>query len=206
MTSDVIHTIEVPAEGRGLVNLDQYKYLLNPLKKSRIASRSVQGKQLSYLEAWDVKAHLTRIFGFGNWDLRMLDYHHVGTREYKSQQDKPMIEVVYAVRMELAVRDNKGREICRHAEAAVGSNSGPDYLLGDTHDNALKTAASDATKRCAINLGTQFGLSLYDNGATSDVVKTTLVYPEGYEKPEVPAETQAALEKSLGAKPVEEKS
>lgn len=39
---------------------------------------------------------------------------------------------------------------------------------------AIKTAESDALKRAAINLGTQFGLSLYDNGSMKDVVGKTL--------------------------------
>jgi hypothetical protein len=39
---------------------------------------------------------------------------------------------------------------------------------------AIKTAESDALKRAAINLGTQFGLSLYNNGSPKDVVGTTL--------------------------------
>jgi hypothetical protein len=39
---------------------------------------------------------------------------------------------------------------------------------------AIKTAESDALKRAAINLGTQFGLSLYNNGATADVIGKTL--------------------------------
>ena len=39
---------------------------------------------------------------------------------------------------------------------------------------AVKTAESDALKRAAINLGTQFGLSLYNNGSLKDVVGATL--------------------------------
>jgi hypothetical protein len=39
---------------------------------------------------------------------------------------------------------------------------------------AIKTAESDALKRAAINLGTQFGLSLYNNGSMRDVVVQTL--------------------------------
>lgn len=39
---------------------------------------------------------------------------------------------------------------------------------------AVKTAESDALKRAAINLGTQFGLSLYNDGSLADVVHTTL--------------------------------
>ena len=39
---------------------------------------------------------------------------------------------------------------------------------------AVKTAESDALKRAAINLGDQFGLSLYNNGSTAPVVTQTL--------------------------------
>jgi hypothetical protein len=43
---------------------------------------------------------------------------------------------------------------------------------------AIKTAESDALKRAAINIGDQFGLSLYNNGSTTPVVVKTLVAPE----------------------------
>ena len=39
---------------------------------------------------------------------------------------------------------------------------------------AVKTAESDAFKRAAINLGDQFGLSLYNNGSLKPVVGRTL--------------------------------
>jgi len=55
---------------------------------------------------------------------------------------------------------------------AAATQVGP--VLGDTADFALKTAASDAMKRCATNLGTQFGLSLYASGATRDQVRFTV--------------------------------
>jgi recombination DNA repair RAD52 pathway protein len=189
------------------ISAKQYETLMRPLNKARIEKRSQGGKQLSYLAAWDVKAHLTRIFGFGNWDLEMLDYHHVETRAYQSQNDKEMVEVIYAARMQLTIKDPEGFTLARYSEGAVGSASGPATMLGEHHDNALKTAASDALKRCAINLGSQFGLSLYDQGSTVEVIKATLVTPEGYEKPkeELTPEQQAALEKSLGAKPIDEK-
>lgn len=180
---------------------EQYAYLLNPLRKTRIAKRSQGGKQLSYLEAWDVKAHLTRIFGFGNWDSEVVDYGHVATREY-ANSGKDMVEVIYRARVQLTIRDQYGNDLCRHSEVAVGSTSGPANMLGEHHDNAVKTAASDALKRCAINLGTQFGLSLYDNGNTSDVVRQTLVKPVGYTEPEPTEEDKAAvaaIEQRIGA-------
>jgi recombination DNA repair RAD52 pathway protein len=185
---------------RGQISPEQYDVLMSPIKGTRIATRKQSGKSLSYLEAWDVKAHLTRLFGFGNWDLETLDQYHVGTREYLSKDDKPMVEVIWFAKVRLVVRDENGGEIARYAESAVGSTSGPDYLLGEHHDNAVKTAASDALKRCAINLGTQFGLSLYDNGNRNDVVRMTVVKPRGHE-PKDPAtdEQVKQLQDSLGA-------
>jgi recombination DNA repair RAD52 pathway protein len=148
-----------------------------------------------------VKAHLIRVFGFANFDSDTIHEELVGIREYKSQQDKPMVEVIYRARHRLVIRDQWGNQLATYTEGAVGSASGPDYTLADLHDNALKTAASDALKRCAINLGTQFGLSLYDDGNTQDVVKGLYVG----EQPEDTGPTdeqKAALEASLGAKQV----
>ena len=63
-----------------------------------------------------------------------------------------------------------------YTEAAVGSATLPQR--GEAHDMAVKTAESDALKRAAINLGDQFGLSLYNNGAVAPVVVKTLVEAE----------------------------
>jgi recombination DNA repair RAD52 pathway protein len=186
---------------------EQYRYLMNPLRSTRVAKRRQGGKELSYLEAWDIKAHLTRIFGFGNWDSEMLEYRHVTDRPYINQNNNnEMVEVIYTCRVRLTIRDAEGSMLCEHTEAAAGSASGPMSMLGDHHDNALKSAASDALKRCAINLGTQFGLSLYDNGNTGDVIRQTLVKPAGVEdaKPEVTETQEAMLAQSLGATPVDE--
>jgi recombination DNA repair RAD52 pathway protein len=102
------------------------------------------------------------------------------------------------------IRDANGNELARYCEAAAGSASGPATMLGDHHDNALKTAASDALKRCAINLGTQFGLGLYDKGSTAEVVMGTLVKPEGVKtEKEVTEEQIENLQKTLGAQVLE---
>lgn len=181
---------------------EQYDTLRRPLNGSRVAKRSQGGKQLSYLESWDVRAHLIRVFGYGNFDIETLDAYLVGTREYATQGENPkqMVEVSWYAKIQLTIADERGEKMCRYSESAVGSTSGPASMVGEHHDNAVKTAASDALKRCAINLGTQFGLSLYDDGSTRDVVRGTLVKPEGYAEPE-PAEDQVeAMKRSLGAK------
>jgi recombination DNA repair RAD52 pathway protein len=56
-----------------------------------------------------------------------------------------------------------------YTETAAASQTGPD--VGEVTDFAIKTAESDALKRAATYLGTQFGLSLYDSGTNIDVVR-----------------------------------
>lgn len=173
---------------------------MRDLRPERVATRSQGGKTLSYLEAWDVRSHLIRVFGFCNFDVEVLEYDHITTREYETKDNKPMVEVVYSARVRLTLRDEDGGHLATYSEAAVGSTSGPPNMLGEHHDNSVKTAASDALKRCCINLGTQFGLSLYDDGSRRDVVKMTLV-PGGQATPQVvPTEDQAkVLAEALGA-------
>lgn len=166
----------------------QYETLARPINSTRIAKRQQGGKTLSYLESFEVRAHLIRMFGYTNFDVELLDYRFVREREYMStprndnDTAKPMVEVIYTAHVRLTIRDPHGDLLATYAEGAGGSASGPLGMLGEHHDNALKTAESDALKRCAINLGNQFGLSLYDEGSTRDVVKGTLVRPEAEEK------------------------
>jgi recombination DNA repair RAD52 pathway protein len=201
--SDNEHVLDIE---RGTITKDQYAYLLNRLRGDRVAQRKLGNKNFSYLEAWDVRAHLSRIFGFGNWDGEVTEAKLLGTYNYESrgQQPVPMVEVMWQVTFRLVIRDPQGREVARYTETAVGSaTKGADGAgLGDIHDNAVKSGTSDALKRCAINLGTQFGLSLYDNGNLNDVVRRTLVRPEGTPDPDAPSqEAQEALRDRLGASP-----
>lgn len=183
----------------------QFETLRRPLNSSRVAKRSQSGKQLSYLESWDVRAHLVRVFGYGNFDIEVRDTLPLDVREYKSNDDKPMAEAVWFAKVRLTVRGIDGERLCRYTESAVGSASAPASMLAESHDNAVKTAASDALKRCAINLGTQFGLSLYDSGTTADVVKNTIAPPPGVEPdadPPLSPEQVENLRNTLGAEPV----
>jgi recombination DNA repair RAD52 pathway protein len=193
---------------QGSFTAEQYQVLRRPLNSSRVAKRSQGGKELSYLEAFDVRAHLIRCLGFGNFDVEVDDVRPVFEREVEigsGDRAKPGIECAWMVRVTLTIRDPKGRQIARYREAAVGSATGS-VNYGDLHDNAVKQGASDALKRCAINLGNQFGLSLYANGSTADIVRRPLVFPDGAEDgPQegtdgpLSPEAAAALEHSLGA-------
>ena len=145
-----------------MLNDAQYEQLLKPLNPARVAKRGQAGRQLSYLEAWDVKAHLNRIFGFLNWSADVTS----AELAFEEQNEKNQWQVGYKVILCLRING------ASYTEAAVGSANLPSR--GEAHDMAIKTAESDALKRAAINLGTQFGLSLYDNGSTKDVVGKTL--------------------------------
>lgn len=178
---------------------DQYEALMRPLRPTRVAKRSQGGKQLSYLESWDVRAHLIRMFGFCNFDIELTDQHLVDVREYETQDGKPMVEPMWFARVQLTIRSSDGMQLAVYSDASVGSNAGPEYLLAESHDNAIKTATSDALKRCAINLGNQFGLSLYDQGTLNDVIKQTVIKPDSVTETDATPEQEAALAHSLGA-------
>lgn len=195
--------MNVFGEGPHGITPEQYTNLMRPLNGSRVAKRRQGGKDLSYLESWDVRAHLIRTFGFGNFDAQIIKTDLMFQRDItigaNSDNPRPGWEVAYKVEFALTIRDPQGDTIAVYVEAAVGSAEGS-VGLGDLHDNALKTAASDALKRCAINLGSQFGLSLYDGGSLREVIRGTLVKPDGWEPPEDPQtpEQSAALAASVG--------
>lgn len=153
-----------------MLNEQQYEQLLKPLNPARVAKRSGGGRQLSYLEAWDVKAHLNRIFGFLGWSADVL----TADIAFEEKNEKGQWHVGYKVTLRLTISTG----YATYTESAVGFATLPSR--GEAHDMAIKTAESDALKRAAINLGTQFGLSLYNNGSTADVIGKTLdVMPHG---------------------------
>ena len=178
-----------------MLNDAQYEQLLKPLNPNRVAKRSQAGRNLSYLEAWDVKAHLNRIFGFLNWSADVV------TADLAFEQEKDgKWNVGYKVILRLTIGE-LFEGSATYTEAAIGSATLPQR--GEAHDMAIKTAESDALKRAAINLGTQFGLSLYDNGSTKDVIgktldRNTVLQPEGQPEPPV-TETSDGVPDSDGA-------
>lgn len=148
-----------------MINIKQQQELLKPIDPKRVATRQGGGgKSLSYLEAWDVKAHLIRIFGFGRWSANVLH----AELAFEEQNEKGQWNVGYRVLLELRIHSLN----CSYTEAAIGSATLSQR--GEAHDMAIKTAESDALKRAAINLGDQFGLSLYNAGSKQAVVGGTL--------------------------------
>lgn len=138
----------------------QLKVLMQDLKRHRISSRSQGGRSLSYLEAWDVKAMLIRVFGFGGFSAECIDTKVLDVSANKD--GKHQVTVMCTVRLTIHQTG------AVYTETAAAMQTGPQ--LGEVTDFAIKTAESDALKRAAIYLGTQFGLSLYNQGSVNDVV------------------------------------
>lgn len=179
---------------------EQLDVLRMNLNSRRVATRRDGGKNLSYLEAWDIKAHLIRVFGYGNFDATVHDVRLLFERTYnRSSDDAEMIEVCFSAMCTLVIRDKTGQQICTYTEGACGQANvqAANATRGDAYDNALKQAESDALKRCAINLGTQFGLSLYNDGSRADVIRWT-IEPK-WPTTELTDDQRQALETSVGA-------
>lgn len=154
---------------------EQVAQLLRGLNPSRV---SQDDAGYSHLQAYDVRAHLTRIFGFGRWSADLTDLTLLYEMETTTKQGKPAYKTAYRATVRLTVCAPDGTVLATYTEAAVGESVMPDFKRGDCSDMAIKTAESQAFKRCAANLGDQFGLGLYAKGSTAALVKRTLLNPE----------------------------
>ncbi|MGW2739164.1 Rad52/Rad22 family DNA repair protein [Streptomyces sp. NPDC001288] len=143
--------------------------------------------KLSHLEAWDVRRQLIRIFGFGGFSIETLslDLVHENANPNHRKKNKAGEEygdpytawtIVYRAQVRLTVFDIHGREISHFEDGAAG-DAVNQPSVGDAHDMAMKTAFSQALKRCAVNLGDQFGLSLYNDGSRDAVVSFSAAHP-----------------------------
>ena len=155
---------------------DQVDTLLRPIRPRRVLK---DRDGMSHVAAYDVIAHMNRVFGFGNWDTDVVRLELI--REHsdtvtKNGKDRLGWWVTYLCVLRLTVRDPHGVEVCHYEDSATGSAQNMPFF-GDAHDFAVKNAVSYAVKRCAKNFGDQFGLALYGKGSTDALVGRTLVMP-----------------------------
>lgn len=162
------------------LSTEQIAFLLSPVHPSRI---SKDGKGFAHVEAWDVRRTLIRAFGFGGWSTDQQDMTLVREIEHKpdNSKGKSRWSVIYRATVVLTVRVG-GVELGHWHGTAMGDATNQPSLA-DAHDLAMKTADSQAFKRAAVNLGDQFGLSLYDDGSTDAVVNRSLAYPQPEPQP-----------------------
>lgn len=147
----------------------QVAFLLQPISEKRV--RHLSG--MSHLEAWDVRRQLIRVFGFDGFTVETMSLDLVSEREAKPGSNR--WTVVYRAQVRLTIKATDGRPLTVFEDAAAGDAINQPKL-GDAHDFAMKTALSQALKRCAVNLGDQFGLSLYNEGSQAPVVLRSLAY------------------------------
>src|SRR5262245_2272544 len=194
----------------------QRRWLLGGINVNRVSRLKERGGA-SYIEAYDVRAHLTRTFGFANWSEEVLEVVMVADEsEPRQKEDKKAPDgikrwtawtVGYRATVRLTVSCPHGVPIASYTECAAEDGLGAQPSHTDAHHNALTAAVSTALKRAAINLGDQFGLSLYKSGATAPIVGGTLVEPpneqaeQGGPRPDahitapLPRETDASRER-----------
>lgn len=149
------------------LTMAQTEALLRPIKRDRVKRRDNQ----FHLEAWDVRRTLNQVFGFTGWKLEKLacdlvseDTHPRVDKHGNPVPGKFSHTVIYRYEVRLHVACTCGHWLTWWDDAATGDGINLPTLQA-AHDFAVKTAASQALKRAAVNLGDQFGQSLYNKGA-----------------------------------------
>jgi len=135
---------------------------LNALRRNldhrRIRTRSVNGRELSYIEGWYAISQANRIFGFDAWSRETVESRCVLARE-----NRGAFLAVYTAKVRITV-EAEGTKVIREGH---GSGEGRANSPGEVHDTALKAAETDATKRALATFGKPFGLELYRKDQTS---------------------------------------
>lgn len=167
----------------------QIEQLLKPINPKRVL-RDAKGH--SHVSQQDVTAHLIRVFGFGNFDFDVLNveciFEEPSIDKKTAEVRAGRFDVCYRALMRLTVRTPAGDVLCHYVDGSTATAQ--NQTRGDAHDLAYKSAISLSKKRCAINLGDQFGLSLYNKGQMTALVGATLLR-------DAPEDVQADVEQQV---------
>lgn len=170
--------------------------LLRPIRPERVKRRQGGGgKDLSYVEGYDIRAALNRMFGFLNWSIET-KVDILNTTQRLDDEGKPKSWVVTAqafCRLTIHYRNNApdpdnenpfgtDRYFAQAHYEDVAADSAINANMGEAVDQAIKSAATGALKRCAANLGDQFGLSLYNDGSMRPVVRVVVGHKSAEER------------------------
>jgi DNA recombination protein Rad52 len=163
------------AEGARLaLTTDQIAELKKPLDEKRIERRKAKFGQVEYLPTWDIIQRANEIFGYGGWNRQIVRLEKVFEEENEGTYN-----VAYLCEYRIIIGDIVHED--------VGFGTAVNYPEPTAaYEKAVKTAVSDALKRCFRALGPQFGLTLYQHGVGRDV--------EEYQ----PSEVRKATEKQVG--------
>jgi len=180
----------------------QVKQLLQPINPKRV----LQANKHSHVSQQDIAAHLIRVFGFGAFDVQVLETECVfetciPTDGVDQMTDKAIhkalrYDVCYRALVRLTVRDSEGNTLAVYENGST--DTAQNQTRGDAHDLAYKSAISLSVKRCAIFWGDQFGLSLYNKGQLEGLVRGTLVGMPDAEEPPADMQEGVPQQVSLG--------
>ena len=148
--------------------------LTEPLDPARVKSREAgRGQSLSYIEAHDAIRTANEVFGIGGWGYTVEELEPLGEPEAVKRDDRTGYRVGYRAVVRVTVRGAAGDNLppLPVVFSDVGYGDGMDYSGSriTVHELAMKEAVSDAVKRALKNLGSQFGLDLYDKEARKDI-------------------------------------
>lgn len=154
---------------------EQIEQLLKAVNPRRVGK---DGKGFSHMEAYELRIHMNRIFGFARWSEDLLSQEQIFETETPAakQGDKVKWTVAYRSVVKVTICAPNGTVLAWYSEGAVGDASNQPSRA-DAHDLALKTSQSQALKRALVNLGEQFGASLYAKGSLAALTGKTLVLP-----------------------------
>lgn len=165
------------------LTIRQRNGLIGDLRNERVKKKP--NTNLSYLESWDVIATLIKVFGFGGFSSELIESSILKAEQQAQVRDNSKMNWVITAKATVRLTIHQTGAV--YTEAAIASSKQPDF--GESADMAIKSAESDAVKRAARFLGTQFGLSLYDDGRETDVVEKVIA--PGGECPPNPEELKA---------------
>lgn len=148
---------------------EQIAQLLRAINPLRVGK---DGKGHAHVQAYECRAHLNRILGFARWSEELTDLSPIFESENANRWT-----VAYRATIKVTINAPSGKVLAVYAEASTGEAINQPSR-GDAHDLALKTAQSQAFKRCLVNLGDQFGNSLYARGSTKALTGRTLLMPD----------------------------
>ena len=176
-------------------NAAQTRQLLAPIRQERVL---LDGKKHSHVSQQDILAHLIRVFGFGGFDIEVLNSECVFESERVSDKGVGLnrFDTCYRAMVRLTIRDEDGAVACHYDNGSTATAQ--NQTRGDAHDLAYKSAISLSVKRAAIALGDQFGLSLYNKGQLAPLVRGTLIHPTEQEIPTTDMQAGVPQQVSLG--------
>lgn len=180
-------------ETRGAFAPEQVRQLLAPINKNRVLA---DPKGHSHVSQQDITAHLIRMFGFGGFDIEVLDASLIFETQRTNDKTGELLrkwDVCYRAMVRITVRNPDGVRVASYENGSTATAQNQSH--GDGHDLAYKSAISLSIKRAAIALGDQFGLSLYNKGQMTALVMKTLV---GADAPAGDVQEGIAQQVSLG--------